>query len=52
MHRGMVLGLLLAAAMDDVPEHWKTGLKNHDDLAEEIRQFAVIATRGDGHLVL
>ncbi|ERS81027.1 hypothetical protein Q672_06860 [Marinobacter sp. EVN1] len=52
VHRGMVLGLLLAAAMDDVPEHWKTGLKNHDDLAEEIRQFAVIATRGDGHLVL
>lgn len=52
VHRGMVLGLLLAAGSDDVPEQWKTGLKDHQELADEIRQFAAIATRGDGHLTL
>jgi ADP-ribosylglycohydrolase len=52
VHRGMVLGLLLAAGSDAVPEDWKTGLKDHDELAEEIHQFATIAARGDGHLTL
>jgi ADP-ribosylglycohydrolase len=52
VHRGMVLGLLLAAGSADVPEEWKTGLKNHDELAKEIHQFATIAARGDGHLAL
>lgn len=52
VHRGMVLGLLLAAGSSDLPEKWKTGLKDHDELAEEIQQFAAIAARGDGHLVL
>ena len=52
VHRGMVLGLLLAAGSDDVPETWKTGLKGHGELAKEIRQFATIAARCDGHLVL
>ena len=52
VHRGMVLGMLLAAGSDGVPEHWKTGLKDHQALAEEIRQFAAIAARGDGHLAL
>ncbi|MDF0751535.1 ADP-ribosylglycohydrolase family protein [Marinobacter sp. 71-i] len=52
VHRGMVLGLLLAAGSKDVPEEWKTGLKDHDELAGEIHQFAAIAARGDGHLAL
>ncbi|MDY6842079.1 MAG: ADP-ribosylglycohydrolase family protein [Pseudomonadota bacterium] len=52
VHRGLVLGLLLAAGIDEVPEGWKTGLKDHDELAEEIRQFAAIAAKGDGHLRL
>lgn len=52
VHRGMVLGLLLAAGHDDVPEDWKIGLKDHDELAEEIHQFAAIAARGNGHLML
>lgn len=52
VHRGMVLGLLLAADSADVPEEWKTGLKDHRELAEEIHQFAAIAARGDGHLAL
>ncbi|MDL0432753.1 ADP-ribosylglycohydrolase family protein [Marinobacter sp. TBZ242] len=52
VHRGMVLGLLLAAGSHDVPEEWQTGLKNHQRLAKEIRQFAAIAARGDGHLAL
>lgn len=53
VHRGMVLGLLLAAgSFLHLPKKWKTGLKDHDELAEEIQQFAAIAARGDGHLVL
>ena len=52
VHRGMVLGLLLGAGSEDVPEAWKRGLKHHDELAGEIHQFAVIAARGDGHLLL
>lgn len=52
VHRGMVLGLLLAAGSEKVPEEWKTGLKDYGELTEEIRQFAIIAARGDGHLVL
>jgi ADP-ribosylglycohydrolase len=52
VHRGMVLGLLLAAGRDALPEDWKAGLKDHDGLAEEIHQFAAIAARGDGHLAL
>lgn len=52
VHRGMVLGLLLAAGSEGVPEEWKTGLKDHDELAGEIHQFAAIAARGDGHLAL
>ncbi|TSJ71498.1 hypothetical protein [Marinobacter vulgaris] len=51
-HWGIVLGLLLAAGSDDVPQQWKTGLKDHQALAEEIRQFAAIAAREDGHLTL
>jgi ADP-ribosylglycohydrolase len=52
VHRGMVLGMLLAAGSNEVPEAWKTGLKDHDQLAEEIHQFAAIAASGDGHLRL
>lgn len=52
VHRGMVLGLLLAAGSDEVPEEWKAGLKDYGELTEEIRQFATLAARGDGHLLL
>ncbi len=52
VHRGLVLGLLLAAGSREVPEQWKTGLKDHHELAEEIHQFATLAARGNGHLRL
>lgn len=51
-HRGMVLGLLLAAGSEEVPESWKTGLQDYDGLAKEIHPFARVAARGDGHLRL
>ncbi|MDX1588297.1 MAG: ADP-ribosylglycohydrolase family protein [Oleiphilaceae bacterium] len=52
VHRGMVLGLLLGAGSDGIPESWKTGLKDHDALAREIHQFAALASTGEGHLTL
>ena len=52
VHRGMVLGLLLGAGATDIPDHWKAGLKDHSELAKEIRQFAAIASRGHAHLTL
>ncbi|MAY56569.1 MAG: ADP-ribosylation protein [Gammaproteobacteria bacterium] len=50
VHRGLVLGLLLAAGSSEVPEEWITGLKDHEALREEIRQFAALAASGTGHL--
>ena len=43
VHRGMVLGLLLGAASNDVPQSLKTGLLDHDVLAKEIKAFAELA---------
>ena len=43
VHRGMVLGLLLGAASNDMPQYLKTGLLDHDALAKEIEAFAELA---------
>ncbi|WP_339859820.1 ADP-ribosylglycohydrolase family protein [Pseudohongiella acticola] len=50
VHRGLVLGMLLGAGSSDVPETWKTGLKDYHELAQEIQQFAGLAAQGNGHL--
>jgi ADP-ribosylglycohydrolase len=51
VHRGMVLGLLLGASTQTIPEPLRTGLKDHVPLAEEISAFAEIAQTGNGHLI-
>lgn len=41
VHRGIVLGALIGAHHGEraIPEHWKTGLKDHAALREEIDAF-------------
>lgn len=46
VHRGAVLGFMLGAAADDVPEHLKTGLLEHDAIAAEIEAFVAFSDRG------
>ena len=46
--RGMPLGILIGAAAGTVPTALKTGLADHDELAEEISAFADIAVSGTG----
>ncbi len=41
VHRGMILGLLVGAACS-VPENLKTGLVDHDAIAEEIERFVAV----------
>jgi ADP-ribosylglycohydrolase len=43
VHRGAVLGLLLGAATDKVPERLKRGLVAYEELAVEIAAFASLA---------
>ena len=43
VHRGMVLGLLVGAASEEVPAMLKTGLVDHVDLATEIEAFSELA---------
>ena len=43
VHRGMVLGLLLGAASNEVSQSLKTGLLDHAVLAKEIEAFAELA---------
>ena len=43
VHRGAVLGLLVGAATDEVPERLKRGLTAYDELATEIAAFAELA---------
>jgi len=43
VHRGMVLGLLVGAASDEVPSSLKAGLIDHAELAAEIEAFAKLA---------
>lgn len=45
VHRGMVLGVLLGAAVGRVPARLKQGLRDYDDLKTEIEAFAAIAAR-------
>jgi len=45
VHRGMVLGMLLGAASDSIPQKWVDGLIAKDELAKEIEAFAEIASR-------
>ena len=46
VHRGMVLGMLMGAMVDHLPDRLKTGLLDHDDLKREIKSFADIALSG------
>jgi ADP-ribosylglycohydrolase len=43
VHRGMVLGLLVGAASEEVPTMLKTGLVDHVELATEIEAFSEMA---------
>ena len=46
VHRGMVLGLLVGAASEEVPTMLKTGLVDHVELATEIEAFSEMAVTG------
>ena len=48
VHRGMLLGLLVGAALDEVPVSLKTGLTDHAELAMEIDAFAELAVTSVG----
>jgi hypothetical protein len=48
VHRGMVLGLLVGAASDNVPPTLKTGLVDHVALSTEIEAFAELAVTSVG----
>ena len=47
VHRGMVLGLLLGAANEELPEHLKKGLIAFNELKTEIEAFSDIALGGN-----
>ena len=47
VHRGMVLGVLVGAANDDLPEHLGQGLIAFDELKTEIEAFSDIASSGN-----
>jgi hypothetical protein len=46
-HRGMV-GLIVGAANDDLPDHLKQGLTANKELQTEIDAFIEIALNGEG----
>ena len=46
VHRGMILGLIVGAANDEVPRHLKQGLIAFDELQAELDAFAEIAVSG------
>ncbi len=48
VHRGMVLGLIVGAANDYLPEHLIQGLTTHNELKDEIDAYAEIALSGEG----
>jgi ADP-ribosylglycohydrolase len=48
VHRGMILGLVVGAANDSLPENLMTGLVAYGKLKAEIEGFAEIALRGNG----
>ena len=43
VHRGMVLGLIVGAASDELPEHFLHGMIALDELQTEIEAFTDIA---------
>jgi ADP-ribosylglycohydrolase len=47
VHRGMVLGILVGAANEEIPEHLKQGLIAFDELQAEIEAFSEIALSGN-----
>jgi ADP-ribosylglycohydrolase len=47
VHRGMVLGILLGAANNELPEHLKRGLIAFEELQTEIDAFSEIALNGN-----
>jgi ADP-ribosylglycohydrolase len=47
VHRGMVLGILLGAANNELPEHLKQGLIAFEELQTEIEAFSDIALNGN-----
>jgi hypothetical protein len=48
VHRSMVLGLVVGAASETVPDHLKTGLADYPALSAEIDAFTEVATAGRG----
>ena len=44
----MLLGLIIGAASDDLPEHLRHGLIALEGLQEEVEQFSDIALSGKG----
>ena len=48
MHRGMILGLIVGAACDELPEHLTHGLIAFEELQKEIEEFSDIALSGKG----
>ena len=47
IHRGMVLGLLVGAASEEVPAMLKAGLVDHVALTREIEAFAELAVASE-----
>lgn len=48
VHRGMVLGMLLGAVAENLPDDLVSGLAGHAELEKEIETFAEIAVSGEG----
>lgn len=48
VHRGMLLGLILGAANDKIPQHLIEGLIAHEDIKHEVDAFIDIALSGKG----
>lgn len=48
VHRGMILGLIVGAASDELPEHLLHGLIAFEELQKEIEEFSDIALSGKG----
>ena len=46
VHRGMIMGLLVGCAAQEFPEELISGLKDHKELAKEIKAFSEVAITG------
>jgi ADP-ribosylglycohydrolase len=46
VHRGMILGILVGAANEEIPEHLKQGMIAFNELQTEIEAFSDIALSG------